>query len=112
MNGKCPYCKQESDGSHNPICPRAVNDERRLFPNNEIEYLQSELTRLRAQLSAKNALIEEARETLKGIADAPRKNFDDIGDDNAEEFRRWAKSRARYILAKLAAELEEGKGEG
>ena len=51
MNGKCPYCKQESDGSHNPICPRAVNDERRLFPNNEIEYLQSELARLRAEIA-------------------------------------------------------------
>ena len=65
---------------------------------------------LKSQLAApdpRDEVIRLSRETLAGIVSADYRKWEELA--NAEEFVRWAKSRANHALAAIDKVMKEGK---
>ena len=74
------------------------------------EYIAKKLRALKSQLAApdpRDEVIQLARETLAGIVSADYRKWEELA--NAEEFVRWAKSRANHALAAIDKVMKEGK---
>lgn len=74
------------------------------------EYIAKKLRALKSQPAApdpRDEVIRLSRETLAGIVSADYRKWEELA--NAEEFVRWAKSKANHTLAAIDKVMKEGK---